>query len=115
MSRCARSCWTILSARAAARANLKVFIEAAKSRGEALDHVLFVGPPRAQASRRWRRLWRRRSSAVNFRSSLRPGHRQGGDLGALLTNLRDRDVLFNREIHRPQSGGRRNPLYQAME
>jgi Holliday junction DNA helicase RuvB len=74
-----------------ARANLRVFIEAAKARGEALDHVLFAGPP-----------------------GLGPVISKAGDLAALLTNLEDRDVLFIDEIHRL------NPaveeiLYPAME
>jgi len=97
---------------AAARANLKVFVEAAKGRGEALDHVLFVGPPglgkttlaRIMAS----------ELGVNFRSTSGPVIAKAGDLAALLTNLEDRDVLFIDEIHRL------NPaveeiLYPAME
>ncbi len=55
---------------AAARANLKIFIEAAKTRGEALDHVLFVGPP-VSARRRWRRSWRRNSASTSARPPAR--------------------------------------------
>src|SRR6185295_5134461 len=70
-----------------ARSNLKVFIEAAKARGDALDHVLFAGPP---------------------------GLGKAGDLAALLTNLEDRDVLFIDEIHRLNPAVE-EILYPAME
>ncbi len=96
----------------AARANLKVFIEAAKSRGEALDHVLFVGPPGLGKTTLAQIM--ARELAVNFRSTSGPVIAKAGDLAALLTNLEDRDVLFIDEIHRL------NPaveeiLYPAME
>ncbi|MCG6114643.1 MAG: Holliday junction branch migration DNA helicase RuvB [Mesorhizobium sp.] len=97
---------------AAARANLKVFIEAAKSRGEALDHVLFVGPPGLGKTTLAQIM--ARELGVNFRSTSGPVIAKAGDLAALLTNLEDRDVLFIDEIHRL------NPaveeiLYPAME
>ena len=97
---------------AQARANLKVFIEAAKARGEALDHVLFVGPPGLGKTTLAQIM--AREMGVNFRSTSGPGIAKGGDLAALLTNLEDRDVLFIDEIHRL------NPaveeiLYPAME
>lgn len=96
----------------AARANLKVFIEAAKSRGEALDHVLFVGPPGLGKTTLAQIM--ARELGVNFRSTSGPVIAKAGDLAALLTNLEDRDVLFIDEIHRL------NPaveeiLYPAME
>ena len=96
----------------AARANLKVFIEAAKSRGEALDHVLFVGPPGLGKTTLAQIM--AREMGVNFRSTSGPVIAKAGDLAALLTNLEDRDVLFIDEIHRL------NPaveeiLYPAME
>ena len=97
---------------AAARANLKVFIEAAKTRGEALDHVLFVGPPGLGKTTLAQIM--AKELGVNFRSTSGPVIAKAGDLAALLTNLEDRDVLFIDEIHRL------NPaveeiLYPAME
>ncbi len=97
---------------ASARANLKVFIEAAKKRGEALDHVLFVGPPGLGKTTLAQIM--ARELGVNFRSTSGPVIAKAGDLAALLTNLEDRDVLFIDEIHRL------NPaveeiLYPAME
>lgn len=97
---------------AQARANLKVFIEAAKKRGEALDHVLFVGPPGLGKTTLAQIM--ARELGVNFRSTSGPVIAKAGDLAALLTNLEDRDVLFIDEIHRL------NPaveeiLYPAME
>jgi Holliday junction DNA helicase RuvB len=88
-----------------------VFIEAAKARGDALDHVLFAGPPasaRPRSPRSWRASW------AWLPRHLGPVISKAGDLAALLTNLEDRDVLFIDEIHRL------NPaieeiLYPAME
>ena len=96
----------------AARENLKVFIEAARNRGEALDHVLFVGPPGLGKTTLAQIM--ARELGVNFRSTSGPVIAKAGDLAALLTNLEDRDVLFIDEIHRL------NPaveeiLYPAME
>ncbi|KAA0970783.1 Holliday junction branch migration DNA helicase RuvB [Aureimonas fodinaquatilis] len=97
---------------AAARANLKVFIHAAKARQEALDHVLFVGPPGLGKTTLAQIM--AKELGVNFRSTSGPVIAKAGDLAALLTNLEDRDVLFIDEIHRL------NPaveeiLYPAME
>jgi len=97
---------------AAARANLKIFIEAAKTRREALDHVLFVGPPGLGKTTLAQIM--ARELGVNFRSTSGPVIAKAGDLAALLTNLEERDVLFIDEIHRL------NPaveeiLYPAME
>jgi Holliday junction DNA helicase RuvB len=96
----------------AARKNLKVFIEAAKARKEALDHVLFVGPPGLGKTTLAQIV--ARELGVNFRSTSGPVIAKAGDLAAQLTNLEDRDVLFIDEIHRL------NPaveeiLYPAME
>jgi Holliday junction DNA helicase RuvB len=96
----------------AARANLQVFIEAAKSRGDALDHVLFVGPPGLGKTTLAQII--ARELGVNFRSTSGPVIAKAGDLAAQLTNLEERDVLFIDEIHRL------NPaveeiLYPAME
>jgi Holliday junction DNA helicase RuvB len=95
-----------------ARANLGVFIEAARTRGEALDHTLFVGPPGLGKTTLAQIV--SRELGVNFRATAGPVIAKAGDLAALLTNLEDRDVLFIDEIHRL------NPaieeiLYPAME
>ena len=95
-----------------ARANLKVFIEAAKGRGDALDHVLFAGPPGLGKTTLAQIM--ARELGVGFRSTSGPVIAKAGDLAALLTNLEERDVLFIDEIHRL------NPaveeiLYPAME
>jgi len=95
-----------------ARANLQVFIEAARGRREALDHVLFVGPPGLGKTTLAQIV--ARELGVSFRATSGPVIAKAGDLAALLTNLEDRDVLFIDEIHRL------NPaveeiLYPAME
>ena len=95
-----------------ARSNLEVFIAAARARREALDHVLFVGPPGLGKTTLGQIL--ARELGVNFRATSGPVIAKAGDLAALLTNLEDRDVLFIDEIHRL------NPaveeiLYPAME
>lgn len=97
---------------AAARANLKVFVEAARGRGEALDHVLFVGPPGLGKTTLAQIM--ARELGVNFRSTSGPVIAKAGDLAALLTNLEDRDVLFIDEIHR-LSPAVEEILYPAME
>ena len=95
-----------------ARKNLAVFIESARTRGEALDHVLFVGPPGLGKTTLAQIV--ARELGVNFRSTSGPVIAKAGDLAAQLTNLEPRDVLFIDEIHRL------NPaveeiLYPAME
>lgn len=97
---------------AAAHANLKVFIEAAKVRGEALDHVLFVGPPGLGKTTLAQIM--AKELGVNFRSTSGPVIAKAGDLAALLTNLEERDVLFIDEIHR-LSPAVEEILYPAME
>jgi len=96
----------------AARANLQVFIEAARQRQAALDHVLFVGPPGLGKTTLAQII--SRELGVGFRATSGPVIAKAGDLAALLTNLEERDVLFIDEIHRL------NPaveeiLYPAME
>ncbi len=95
-----------------ARKNLGVFIAAARARKEALDHVLFVGPPGLGKTTLAQIV--ARELGVNFRATSGPVIAKAGDLAALLTNLEERDVLFIDEIHRL------NPaveeiLYPAME
>ncbi len=94
------------------RANLEVFIKAAKHRASALDHVLFVGPPGLGKTTLAQIV--ARELGVGFRATSGPVIAKAGDLAALLTNLEERDVLFIDEIHRL------NPaveeiLYPAME
>ncbi|HVV92800.1 MAG TPA: Holliday junction branch migration DNA helicase RuvB [Hyphomicrobiales bacterium] len=95
-----------------ARENLDVFVQAAKARNEALDHVLFAGPPGLGKTTLAQIV--ARELGVNFRATSGPVIAKAGDLAALLTNLEPRDVLFIDEIHRL------NPaveeiLYPAME
>jgi holliday junction DNA helicase RuvB len=95
-----------------ARANLGVFIQAARTRADALDHVLFVGPPGLGKTTLAQIV--ARELGVNFRSTSGPVIAKAGDLAALLTNLEDRDVLFIDEIHR-LSPAVEEILYPAME
>jgi Holliday junction DNA helicase RuvB len=97
---------------AQACANLKVFIEAARARAEALDHVLFVGPPGLGKTTLAQIV--SRELGVNFRATSGPVIARAGDLAALLTNLEERDVLFIDEIHR-LSPAVEEILYPALE
>lgn len=92
--------------------NLSIFIQAAKTRQEPLDHVLFTGPPGLGKTTLSQII--ARELGVGFRSTSGPVISKAGDLAAILTNLQPRDVLFIDEIHRL------NPsveeiLYPAME
>jgi Holliday junction DNA helicase RuvB len=96
----------------AARENLRVFIQAAKARGEALDHVLFFGPPGLGKTTLAQII--AREMGVGFRATSGPVIVKSGDLAALLTNLEDGDVLFIDEIHR-LAPAVEEVLYPAME
>jgi Holliday junction DNA helicase RuvB len=95
-----------------ARANLKVFIDAARGRNEALDHVLLAGPPGLGKTTMAQIV--ARELGVNFRSTSGPVIARAGDLAAILTNLQPRDVLFIDEIHRLNPAVE-EVLYPAME
>ena len=97
---------------AEARSNLKVFIQSARQRGEAMDHTLFYGPPGLGKTTLAQIV--SRELGVNFKMTSGPVLAKAGDLAAILTNLEARDVLFIDEIHRL------NPvveevLYPALE
>ena len=96
----------------AARENLRVFIDAAKARGDALDHVLFFGPPGLGKTTLAQII--ARELGVGFRATSGPVIAKSGDLAALLTNLEDGDVLFIDEIHR-LAPAVEEVLYPAME
>lgn len=94
------------------RENLSVFIEAARHRAEALDHVLFYGPPGLGKTTLAQIV--ARELGVGFRATSGPVIARAGDLAALLTNLQPKDVLFIDEIHR-LSPAVEEILYPAME
>jgi Holliday junction DNA helicase RuvB len=96
----------------AAKANLRVFVEAARKRGDALDHVLLFGPPGLGKTTLAQIM--AREMGVGFRSTSGPVIAKAGDLAALLTNLEARDVLFIDEIHRLPAHVE-EILYPAME
>ena len=95
-----------------AKENLKVFVQAALNRGEALDHVLLYGPPGLGKTTLAGII--ANELGVNFRITSGPAIGRSGDLAALLTNLGERDVLFIDEIHR-LSRSVEEVLYSAME
>jgi len=94
------------------RENLRVFVDAARSRGEALDHVLFHGPPGLGKTTLAQIV--AHEMGVGFRATSGPVIARAGDLAAILTNLQPRDVLFIDEIHR-LSPAVEEILYPAME
>jgi Holliday junction DNA helicase RuvB len=96
----------------ASRENLAIFIEAARHRGEALDHVLLHGPPGLGKTTLSQIV--SRELGVGFRATSGPVIQRAGDLAAILTNLQPRDVLFIDEIHRLQPAIE-EILYPAME
>ncbi|MBO1358537.1 Holliday junction branch migration DNA helicase RuvB [Acetobacter sacchari] len=96
----------------ASRENLAIFIEAARARDEALDHVLLHGPPGLGKTTLAQIV--SRELGVGFRATSGPVIQRAGDLAAILTNLQPRDVLFIDEIHRLQPAIE-EILYPAME
>lgn len=97
---------------ASVRANLSIFIEAARTRGDSMDHVLLFGPPGLGKTTLAQII--ARELGVGFRVTSGPIIARAGDLAALLTNLQPRDVLFIDEIHRLSSAVE-EILYSAME
>jgi len=97
---------------AEARANLRVFIQSARQRGEAMDHTLFHGPPGLGKTTLAQIM--ARELGVNFRMTSGPVLARAGDLAAILTNLESRDVLFIDEIHRLNPAVE-EVLYPALE
>ncbi len=96
----------------ASRENLAIFIQAARARGEAMDHVLLHGPPGLGKTTLAQIV--ARELGVGFRATSGPVIQRAGDLAAILTNLQPRDVLFIDEIHRLQPAIE-EILYPAME
>ena len=97
---------------AEARANLRVFIDSARMRGQAMDHTLFHGPPGLGKTTLAQIM--ARELGVNFKMTSGPVLARTGDLAAILTNLEARDVLFIDEIHR-MNPAVEEVLYPAME
>ncbi len=95
-----------------ARANLKIFIQSARKRGEAMDHTLFHGPPGLGKTTLAQIM--ARELGVGFRMTSGPVLAKAGDLAAILTNLEASDVLFIDEIHRLNPAVE-EVLYPAME
>ncbi|MEK6216080.1 MAG: AAA family ATPase, partial [Boseongicola sp.] len=94
------------------RANLSVFIQSARQRGEAMDHTLFHGPPGLGKTTLAQII--ARELGVNYRLTSGPVLAKAGDLAAILTNLEARDVLFIDEIHRLNPAVE-EVLYPALE
>ena len=109
---CGRRPWPSSSASRPAARTSAIFIQAARGRGEALDHVLLHGPPGLGKTTLAQIV--ARELGVGFRATSGPVIQRAGDLAAILTNLQPRDVLFIDEIHRLQPAIE-EVLYPAME
>ncbi|EIA31769.1 Holliday junction ATP-dependent DNA helicase ruvB, partial [Candidatus Arthromitus sp. SFB-5] len=94
------------------KSNLKVFIEAANMRGDALDHVLFYGPPGLGKTTLASIISKEMNSSIRITSG--PAIEKPGDLAAILTSLEEKEILFIDEIHR-LSRTVEEILYSAME
>ncbi len=110
--RCVRNMLDDFVGQAEARANLRVFIQSARQRGESMDHTLFHGPPGLGKTTLAQIM--SRELGVGFRMTSGPVLAKAGDLAAILTNLESRDVLFIDEIHRLNPAVE-EVLYPAME
>ena len=110
--RCGRRTLADFTGQKASRENLAVFIQAARARGESLDHILLHGPPGLGKTTLAQIV--ARELGVGFRATSGPVIAKAGDLAAILTNLQPKDVLFIDEIHRLQPAIE-EVLYPAME
>ena len=106
------NCWRDYSGQTKVKENLKVFIEAAAARGEALDHVLLYGPPGLGKTTLAGII--ASEMGVSLKITTGPAIEKPGELAAILTNLNERDVLFIDEIHRLNRSVE-EILYPAME
>ncbi|MFA6760823.1 MAG: Holliday junction branch migration DNA helicase RuvB [Sulfuricurvum sp.] len=106
------SAWSEYIGQEQIKKNLAVFIEASKKRGEALDHILFFGPP--GLGKTTLALIVANEMATNMKITAAPMIEKGGDLAAILTNLQENEILFIDEIHR-LSPAVEEILYSAME
>ena len=109
---CVRRAWPILSARQRVKENIQIAIEAARSRGEALDHVLLYGPPGLGKTSLAQII--ANELGVTIKTSSGPLLERKGDLTAIVTSLEAREVFFLDEIHRLMPAIE-EILYPAME
>lgn len=106
------SSWDEYIGQSQIKKNLKVFIEASKKRAEALDHILFFGPPGLGKTTIANLI--SSEMGANIKTTAAPMIEKSGDLAAILTNIEEGDILFIDEIHR-MSPAIEEILYSAME